>query len=106
MTYSNPSGPGPEPWADPLGQLIQEGREAAEYLWRAPEDVATRQKVGGLLAQIHAEATAQGKHEMPAICETLSPAANWAPTPYAVELLQDGFERLHTLWLATQSRPA
>ena len=103
MTDRNSSGPGPGPLMDPLGQLIQQGREAAEYLWQAPEDVATRHKVGGLLAQIHAEATAQGKREMPAICETISPAANWAPTPHAVELLQDGFERLHQLWLATRS---
>lgn len=39
---------------------------------------------------------------MPAICDALGPAANAAPTPQSVEILQDGFERLHTLWLATR----
>lgn len=99
------TGPGdrPGPLLDDLGQLIQFGREATEYLWQVPDDRVIRTKVAELLAQIRVEAEAQGKREMPAICDTLGPAVNAAPTPQSVEILQDGFERLHRLWLATRS---
>ena len=103
MTDRSQSGARPGPLMDPLGQMIQQGREAAEFLWQVPEDAATRTQVGDLLTRIHAAATAQGKHEMPAICEALAPAVNAVPTPQSVEILQDGFERLHKLWLATRS---
>lgn len=93
----------PGPLLDHLGQLIQRGREAAEYLWQVPDDTAARAKVAALLLEIRAEGEAQGKREMPAICDTLGPAVNAAPTPQSVEILQDGFERLHKLWLATRS---
>lgn len=91
------------PRLDRLGQMIQFGREAAEYLWQAPDDQVVRSKVSELLGQIRSEATAQGKGEMPAICDALGPAVNAAPTPQSVEILQDGFERLHRLWLANRS---
>lgn len=105
MTDRSTSGARPGPLMDPLGQLIQQGRDAAEFLWQVPEDTATRTQVGGLLAQIGAEAAAQGKREMPALCEAMRPAANAAPTPQSVEILQEGFERLHRLWLSTRSGP-
>ncbi|HWA40714.1 MAG TPA: hypothetical protein VG712_03830 [Gemmatimonadales bacterium] len=91
------------PLLDRLGQLIQFGHEASEYLWQVPDDRVVRAKVGELLEQIRAEAAAQGRREMPAICDTLGPAVNAAPTPQSVEILQDGFERLHKLWLTTRS---
>ena len=88
---------------DRLGQLIQRGRETAESLWQVPDDSAGRAQVAALLLEIRAEGEAQGKQEIPPICDRLGPAVNAAPTPQSVEILQDGFERLHKLWLATRS---
>jgi hypothetical protein len=102
MTEHVNDGGRPGPLLDPLGHLIQFGREAAEYLWQVPDDGVIRTKVGELVGRIRAEAEAQGRREMPAICDTLGPAVNAAPTPQSVEILQDGFTRLHKLWLATR----
>lgn len=88
---------------DHLGQLIQRGRETADYLWQAPDDSAARAQVAALLLEIRAAGESRGTGEMPAICDRLGPAVNAAPTPQSVEILQDGFARLHTLWLATRS---
>ena len=88
---------------DDLGQLIQRGCEAADYLWQAPDDSAARAQVAALLLEIRAAGESQGAREMPAICDRLGPAVNAAPTPQSVEILQDGFLRLHKLWLATRS---
>ena len=88
---------------DRLGQLIQRGRDAADYLWQAPDDTAARAQVAALLLEIRAAGASRGTGEMPAICDRLGPAVNAAPTPHSVEILQDGFARLHKLWLATRS---
>ncbi len=88
---------------DRLGQLIQRGRDATQVLWQAPDDAEGRAQVAALLLEIRAAGESQGKQEIPAICDRLGPAVNAAPTPHSVEILQDGFERLHRFWLATRS---
>lgn len=88
---------------DHLGQLIQRGRRAAESLWQVPDDAAGRAQVAALLLEIRAAGESQGQQELLPICDRLGPAVNAAPTPLSVEILQDGFERLHKFWLATRS---
>jgi hypothetical protein len=93
----------PGPLLDTLGQLIQNGKELAAYLWQVPNDEPTRRQLGALAAQIRDEGARQGRREMGRVCDEIARAATASPTPQQVDLLQDGFERLHKLWLATKS---
>lgn len=88
---------------DDLGKAITEGREAAQYLWQVPNDEKMRARLAELLEAIAARSTKQGRREMPRICQELLVAARATPSPQQVDLLQDGFDRLHKLWSAAQS---
>jgi hypothetical protein len=88
---------------DRLGELCQDGKEAAEYLWQVPHDEEVRGKIADLLSQIKAEAAKQNRREMGRIAEQLEAAAQASPSPQQVEILQDGFERLIRLWSAAKS---
>jgi hypothetical protein len=88
---------------DALGTLCAEGKAAAEYLWQVPDDTGMRLKIVGILDQIAAESTKQGRKEMGRICAELAPAAKASPSPQQVELLVDGFDRLMKLWEAAKS---
>ncbi len=91
------------PLMDALGQLCTEGKQLADYLWQVPGDEAARQKILGMLEQIAAESTKQGRREMPKICEELRTAAKASPSPQQVDLLVNGFDRLVNLWQAAKS---
>ena len=88
---------------DALGTLCADGKAAAEYLWQVPDDTGMRLKIVGILDQITAESTKQGRKEMGRICAELAPAAKASPSPQQVELLVDGFDRLMKLWEAAKS---
>jgi hypothetical protein len=101
---SDPKAPRrPQPLMDALGQLCTEGKQLADYLWQVPSDEAARQKILGMLEQIAAESTKQGRREMPKICEELRTAAKASPSPQQVDLLVNGFDRLVNLWQAAKS---
>jgi hypothetical protein len=101
---SEPTSRRPQPpLMDTLGQLCTEGKELADYLWQVPKDEAARQKILGLLDQIAAESTRQGRREMPRICEELKTAAKASPSPQQVDALVTGFDRLVGLWQAAKS---
>ena len=87
---------------DALGTLIEQGRAATEDLWQAPDDPAVRARAGGAFAALVALVHDLGTAEMQAICDRFCPKANAAPTPQAIEFMQDGLERLHTLWLGAR----
>lgn len=87
---------------DGLGTLIEQGRAATEDLWQAPDDPSVRARAGGAFAALVAVVQASGTDEMRVICERFCPKANAAPTPQAIEFMQDGLERLHALWRAAQ----
>jgi hypothetical protein len=91
------------PLMDALGKLCTEGKELADYLWQVPKDEAARQKILGILDQIAAESTKQGRKEMPRICEELKTAAKASPSPQQVDVLVTGFDRLVGLWQAAKS---
>jgi hypothetical protein len=91
------------PLLDALGKLCTEGKELADFLWQVPKDEAARQKIVALLDQIAAEATKQGRREMPRICEELKTAAKASPSPQQVDVLVSGFDRLMSLWQAAKS---
>ena len=91
------------PLLDALGKLCTEGKQLADYLWQVPKDEAARQKIIGLLDQIAAEGTKQGRREMPRICEELKTAAKASPSPQQVDVLVSGFDRLMSLWQAAKS---
>ena len=93
----------PEPLLDELGQLIVEGRDAASYLWQVPDDDSVRGQIVELLVSIKEKGTAEGRHEMPALCDELSIAGRASASPQQVEILQDGFDRLYKLWRAAKS---
>ena len=102
---SNPSAPRrPQPpLMDALGKLCTEGKQLADYLWQVPKDEAARQKIVAILEQIGAEASKQGRREMPRICEELKTAAKASPSPQQVDVLVTGFDRLVNLWQAAKS---
>ena len=102
---SNPSAPRrPQPpLMDALGKLCTEGKQLADYLWQVPKDEAARQKIVAILDQISAEASKQGRREMPRICEELKTAAKASPSPQQVDVLVTGFDRLVNLWQAAKS---
>ena len=102
---SNPSAPRrPQPpLMDALGKLCTEGKQLADYLWQVPKDEAARQKIVAIVDQISAEASKQGRREMPRICEELKTAAKASPSPQQVDVLVTGFDRLVNLWQAAKS---
>jgi hypothetical protein len=91
------------PLLDTLGQLIQNGKELAAYLWQVPDDEPTRRQLGELAARIREEGARQGRREMGRVCDEIERAAAALPTPQQVDLLQDAFERLYKLWQSTKS---
>ena len=103
MSDPNPPRRSQPPLMDGLGKLCTEGKQLADYLWQVPKDEAARQKIAALLDQIAAEATKQGRKEMPRICEELKTAAKASPSPQQVDVLVTGFDRLVGLWQAAKS---
>ena len=91
------------PLEDALGKMCAEGKQLADYLWQVPKDEAARQKIVVILGQIAAEATKQGRKEMPRICDELKTAAKASPSPQQVDVLVSGFDRLVSLWQAAKS---
>jgi hypothetical protein len=91
------------PLPDRLGELCQSGKEAAEYLWQVPHDETVRRKIAELLAEIKVEAAKTNRREMGRLADELGAAAQASPSPQQVEILQDGFDRLHRLWGAARS---
>lgn len=88
---------------DALGKSIREGRDLATYLWQVPGDAASLERVVQLLQSIQAESMKQGRREMPRICEDLLRAAKASASPQQMDILQDGFDRLNSLWGAARS---
>lgn len=88
---------------DALGKSIAEGRDLATYLWQVPGDAASLERVIVLLQHIQDESRSQGRREMPRICEDLLRAAKASPSPQQMDILQDGFDRMHSLWGAARS---
>src|SRR5712692_9102401 len=84
------------PILDGLGNLCNEGKQLADYLWQVPKDTAARDK-------IVAAATKQGRQEMPRICAELKAAAKDSTSPQQVDALVSGFDRLMSLWQAAKS---
>jgi hypothetical protein len=103
MSDPNPPRRAQPPLLDTLGKLCTEGKQLADYLWQVPKDEAARQKIVALLSQIAAEATKQGRKEMPRICVELTTAAKASPSPQQVDVLVTGFDRLMSLWQAAKS---
>jgi hypothetical protein len=103
MSDRSPSRRPHPPLLDALGKLCTEGKELADYLWQVPKDEGARQKIVTLLEQISAEATKQGRREMPRICVELTTAAKASPSPQQVDVLVSGFDRLVSLWQAAKS---
>src|SRR5882672_12857695 len=91
------------PLMDRLGQLCADGKQAAEYLWQVPKDVAVRQQILDILTRIGIESAKQGRKEMPRLVEELKIAAQATPSPQQVDVLVDGFDRLTKLWQAAKS---
>ncbi len=92
-----------EPLLDQTGQAILEGRDAATFLWQAPDDADTRQRIIEILEQVKRDSAAKGRREMPKICNELITAARAEPSPQSVDILQNGFDRLYKLWSAAKS---
>ena len=92
-----------EPMLDALGKLVQEGKDAASYLWQVPDDAAIRSRLRELLGAIRDLSAKQGRREMPVLCDELLTALRASPSPQQVDLLQDGFDRLHKLWAAART---
>lgn len=86
---------------DPVEQLIVRGKAATEQLWSAPDDPVIRTEVRGVLAELRRQVEAAGTPEMCELCDDFSPSANTAPTPQAIEIMQEALERLHQLWRTT-----
>jgi len=87
-----------------LGSLIHAGRLATEALWAHPDDSVGRGQVEELVARVRMEANYLGLSEMLVVCDEIGPIANAAPTPQAVEILINGFERLARHWRAAQTK--
>jgi len=60
--------------------------------------------VGALLAQIRADAAVLGQMAMLPVCDGISPLANAAPTPQAIEILLGGIHQLEKLWHKAQAQ--
>ncbi len=103
MSDSNAPRRSQPPLLDGLGKLCTDGKQLADYLWQVPKDEAARQKIVAILDQIAAEATKQGRKEMPRICDELRTAAKASPSPQQVDALVSGFDRLVSLWQAAKS---
>jgi len=103
MSDSNAPRRSQPPLLDGLGKLCTDGKQLADYLWQVPKDEAARQKIVAILDQIAAEATKQGRKEMPRICDELRTAAKASPSPQQVDVLVSGFDRLVSLWQAAKS---
>jgi len=86
-----------------LGDAIAAGRDTATYLWQVPDDAETRNTIKSLLEFIRVESAREGRREMPKICAELLAALNASASPQQVDILQDGFDRLHKLWSAAKS---
>ncbi len=86
-----------------LGEKIKLGQETAEYLWHVPDDADTREKLKVLLAEIKELSAKKGRTEMPKLCDTMLEALQSGPTQQQVDLLHDGFGRLHKLWGAAKT---
>jgi len=89
-----------------LGELIRQGREVTDRLWEAPEDREIRAQAKALFAALQQTVHRSGTPAMAELCELFCPSANAAPTPQAIEIMQDGLQQLHALWLASRPRPA
>src|SRR5881409_1722660 len=104
MNDSNAPRRSQPPLLDGLGKLCTDGKQLADYLWQVPKDEAARQKIVVMLDQIAAEATKQGRKEMPRICVELRTAAKASPNPLTSTStccglgLVSGFDRLVSLW--------
>ena len=104
MATENPGAPRrSQPLLDPLGKAIQEGKDAAAYLWQVPDDQGTRSRLTQVLAEIRDQSVKQGRREMPKLAEELLTALRASPSPQQVDLLQDGFDRLYKLWAAAKT---
>lgn len=91
------------PLLDALGKLIQDGKDAASYLWQVPDDQGARSRIRQLLQDIKDQSARKGRREMPRLCEELLTALRASPSPQQVDLLQDGFDRLYKLWEAAKT---
>ena len=87
---------------DALGELIQQGREVTDRLWEAPEDREIRARAAALFATLQRTVHTSGTPAMAELCELFCPSANAAPTPQAIEIMQDGLQQLHELWLVSR----
>lgn len=92
-----------QPLLDALGKLVQEGKDAASFLWQVPDDQGTRARLQALLQDIRDQSAKKGRREMPKLCDELLTALRASPTPQQVDLLQDGFDRLYKLWEAAKT---
>ncbi|HYF40652.1 MAG TPA: hypothetical protein VD930_13240 [Gemmatimonadales bacterium] len=91
------------PLMDRLGELCNAGRDSATYLWQVPNDESVRRKIAEILAEIKTEAAKGNRREMGRVAAELESALAVSPSPQQVEVLQDGFDRLHRLWAAAKS---
>ena len=89
-----------------LDELIRQGREVTDRLWEAPEDREIRAQARELFATLQQTVHTAGDPAMIELCELFCPSANAAPTPQAIEIMQDGLQQLHQLWLAGRPRLA
>ncbi len=86
-----------------LGEKIKLGQETAEYLWHVPDDAETRGKLKVLIEEIRELSAKRGRTEMPRLCDELLEALQSEPTQQQVDLMHDGFGRLHKLWGAAKT---
>ena len=86
-----------------LGDKIKLGQETAEYLWHVPDDADSREKLRVLLDEIKELSAKKGRTEMPRLCDELLEALRSDPTQQQVDLLHDGFNRLHKLFGAAKT---
>ena len=86
-----------------LGKKIKLGQETAEYLWHVPDDAETREKLKVLIEEIKELSAKKGRTEMPRLCDELLEALQSEPTQQQVDLMHDGFSRLHKLWGAAKT---
>ena len=91
------------PLLDPMGRAILDGKDAATYLWQVPGDEQARERLQADLELIRRESQAQGRREMPQLCDELLTALKAQPSPQQVAIPQDGFDRLYKLWAAAKS---
>ena len=83
-----------------LGELIRQGREVTDRLWEAPEDREIRARAAEFFATLQHTVHTSGTPAMAELCAHFCPSSNAAPTPQAIEIMQDGLQQLHDLWLA------